>query len=82
MNICECRKLPVREMLFCFYPIVRFDGTMSFPPKTVSLFLLLSFILILAPPAFAEGGAPDLPAAKGPSVKPAEHSDPEGRLIY
>jgi uncharacterized protein YkwD len=54
---------------------------MSFPPKTVSLFFLLFSILILAPPSFAEGGSPGLLAAKGPSLKPAEHSDPEGRLI-
>jgi len=50
-------------------------------PKTVALFSFLCFILILVPPYFAEGGTPDLWAAKGPSVKPAEHSDPEGRLI-
>ena len=55
---------------------------MSFPPKTVSLFLLLFFILILAPPSFAEDGFPSLLAAKGSSLKPAEHSDPEGRLIF
>ena len=48
---------------------------------TVSLSSLLFFILILVPSSFAEGGSPDLLAAKGPSVKPAEHSDPEGRLI-
>jgi len=61
--------------------IAMFDGTMSFPSKTVSLFLLLFFILIFASSAFAEGGAPGLPTAKGPSVKTAEHSEPEGRLI-
>ncbi len=54
---------------------------MSFPPKTVSLFSLLIFILILAPPSFAEGGSPGLQAAKGPSLNPVEHSDPESRLI-
>jgi uncharacterized protein YkwD len=51
------------------------------PPKTVPLFSFLFSLLILALPSFAEGGAPDLLAAKGPSVKPAEHSDPEARLI-
>jgi uncharacterized protein YkwD len=56
-------------------------GTVSFPSKTVSLFLLLFFIQILASPAFAEGGPSGFQAAKGPSVNPAEHSDPEGRLI-
>jgi len=50
-------------------------------PKTVALFSFLFFLLILVPPSFAEGGSPDLWAAKGPSLKPAEHSDPEGRLI-
>ena len=54
---------------------------MFFYPKTVSLFSLLFFILMLAPPSFAEGGSPGLLAAKGLSVKPAEHSDLEDRLI-
>jgi len=52
-----------------------------FPCTSASLFSLLFFILILAPPSFAEGGSPGLLAAKGLSVKPAEHSDLEDRLI-
>jgi uncharacterized protein YkwD len=58
MNVCECSKLPARELLFCLF-----------------------LILILASLSIAESGSPDLLAAKGPSVKPVEHSDPEVRLI-
>lgn len=54
---------------------------MFFPPKTLSLLYLLFFILILASPSIAEDGSSDLLAAKGLSLKPMEHSDPEGRLI-
>ena len=42
---------------------------------------LLFFILMLIPPSFAEGGSPDFPATKGPSLKPTDHSDQEDRLI-
>ncbi len=47
----------------------------------VSLLFLLFFILVLAPLSFAEGESSDLLAAKGQSLKPTEHSDPEGRLL-
>jgi uncharacterized protein YkwD len=55
--------------------------SMKFPQYAISFFFLLFFILIISPPSFAEGGPPDLLAAKGSSLKSAEHSDPEARLI-
>jgi uncharacterized protein YkwD len=54
---------------------------MHFRYYPVSLFFLLFFILILTPPSFSEGGPSVLQVAKGPPQKPAEHSDPEARLI-
>jgi uncharacterized protein YkwD len=55
--------------------------SMQFPQYAISFFFFLFFILIISPPSFAEGGPPDLLAAKGSSLKSAEHSDPEARLI-
>ena len=68
-------------------PVCRLRGRqvgsilMHFRHDTGFLIFLLFFILSLDPPSFAENGLSDLPAAKGSSVKPAEHSDPEGRLM-
>ena len=71
--------MPVKEGFITVN--TRFVETMFFSHYIASLFSFLFLTLILAPPAFAKGGSPDLLAAKGNSPGPVEHSDPEGRLI-